>query len=239
MRCEGVPRLNDAQEFLGYTGCGVDITDISVAEQHQRLLIHELNHRVKNTLATVQAMATQTMRNTATPRPVQEALTSRLIALAKAHDILTRQSWDGADITDVVMDVLGVHAGGERRPPIDVAGPQLRLEPRLALALSMALHELATNATKYGALSSEGGRVSVTWSLARQPGGRSLLRLAWRERGGPPVRPPAHKGFGSRLLERTLTSDLAGDVEIRYEPSGLVCTVAVPYEAGFAAEAAG
>jgi len=205
-----------------------DISERKRAEENLQLLVHELNHRVKNTLATVQAIAAQTLRNTETPDQVQEALAARLMSLAQAHDVLTRESWDSADLADIVEDAIKVHQGcGQAR--IRAKGPSIKVEPRVALSLAMALHELATNATKYGALSNESGRVDVGWRVLNQ-GGTRRLRLRWKESGGPPVATPTRKGFGSRLIKRSLAAELGGEARIAYRPAGVVATVSAPVQ---------
>jgi two-component sensor histidine kinase/integral membrane sensor domain MASE1 len=192
------------------------------AEQHQRLLINELNHRVKNTLATVQSIAAQTARGTADPTRSYEAFIERLMALSRAHDVLTRQRWEGAALDEVVEGAIRPFGkAGER---FQVAGPAVWLAPQTALAQAMAVHELGTNASKYGALSIAGGRVQIDWSTAREGDGERLT-FTWRETGGPPVKAPRRKGFGSRLLERGLPSDLGGTVDLDYRGTGLVCTM--------------
>ncbi|WP_082502547.1 HWE histidine kinase domain-containing protein [Methylobacterium sp. Leaf100] len=233
LRCEGVPRQDDTGAFLGYTGCNVDITDAKRAEEHLLLLIHELNHRVKNTLATVQSIAGQSLRrlegeDAAAARAAFEA---RLLALARVHDVLTRESWEGAELATVVADAIApLDAYGPNGDPqssrFRVTGPPLRLPPRFALSIAMALHELGTNAVKYGALSREGGRVAIAWSAIRDPELR--LHLRWSESGGPPVVPPTRTGFGSRLIERSLARDLAGEVKLHYASDGVVCTIEAP-----------
>ncbi|HEY8381333.1 MAG TPA: PAS domain-containing protein, partial [Microvirga sp.] len=185
LRCEGVPRLDDSGRFLGYTGCNVDVTEGKLGEQRRDLLIHELNHRVKNTLATVQSIATQTLRSASDPQEAREAIENRLIALSQAHDVLTRESWESVGLREVVERALDPFRG-QSSERIIIRGTQARLPPRMALALSMALHELATNAVKYGALSNEAGEVLVTWLLDHTTEPESLL-LRWEERGGPPV----------------------------------------------------
>lgn len=194
------------------------------AEARQRVLIAELNHRVKNTLATVQAMAGQTLRAGEPPEKAIAAFTARLKALANAHDVLTRESWEGAQLTEVVAmcEVFG-------QDRIRAEGAPVRLHPRMALSLSMALHELATNAAKYGALSAEAGQVEISWEVREGPDGPSL-NLRWKESGGPPVKPPARRGFGSRLLERGLAAELGGDVRLVYEPSGVLCAIDAPLQ---------
>ncbi|GJE28720.1 hypothetical protein LKMONMHP_3593 [Methylobacterium organophilum] len=229
LRCEGVPRLDDHGTFLGFTGCNVDITDAKRAEEHLLLLIHELNHRVKNTLATVQSIALQSLRGLdgEEAETAKSAFEARLIALARAHDVLTRESWEGAELGTIVADAIRpLEAPEGQKARFLVSGPPLRLPPRLALSIAMALHELGTNAVKYGALSREGGRVHIAWSVQRGPEIR--LSLRWSESGGPPVMPPTRTGFGSRLIERSLARELAGEVKLAYEPTGVVCTIDAP-----------
>ncbi|MGU3537046.1 HWE histidine kinase domain-containing protein [Methylobacterium sp. A54F] len=231
LRCEGVPRLDDAGTFLGYTGCNVDITDAKQAEEHLLLLIHELNHRVKNTLATVQSIAGQSLRRLDGDEAsaARAAFEARLLALARVHDVLTRESWEGAELGTVVADAIRPLDTAEGvRSRFSASGPPLRLPPRLALSIAMALHELGTNAVKYGALSREGGTVDITWSVRRDDEGEIRLFLRWTERGGPPVTQPTRTGFGSRLIERSLARELAGTVELLFAPGGVVCTIEAP-----------
>jgi two-component sensor histidine kinase len=192
--------------------------DQARAEQHQLLLINELNHRVKNTLASVQGIAFQTLRGEVSLAEARARFEARLMALSGAHNLLTEENWGGASLERVVGDSIE-HLTGETRR-FDVEGEPLRLAPRAALALAMALHELGTNAVKYGALSAEGGRVSIRWTEA---GDR--LRLAWIETGGPPVEAPRRRGFGSRLIERGLAADLGGSAALRFDPEGLRCDI--------------
>ncbi|WP_421931310.1 sensor histidine kinase [Phenylobacterium sp.] len=206
-----------------YVGAIQDITERARAAERRQFLINELNHRVKNTLATVQSIARQTLRTGQSPGEARGLLTARLIALSGAHDILTRENWETADLRDIAAQALGPFEP-EAGARFEVQGPSVRIAPRAAVALAMALHELATNAAKYGALSTETGRVSVTWSLAAGDG-QSRLVLDWRERAGPPVTPPSRKGFGSRLLLQGLTADLGAAAQIRYEPGGLTCRI--------------
>jgi two-component sensor histidine kinase len=188
---------------------------------------------VKNTLATVQAFTTQSLRSATSLHDAREAITARLIALAKAHDVLTAEKWESADLSRIVDDALCLHNVDRQR--CRWQGEAVRVVPRTALALSMMLHELATNATKYGALSNEAGIVSVSWATADtarvSDGARQRLTLRWQERDGPPVTPPTRRGFGSRMIERGLANELGGEVQILYEPAGVVCTVDIPLEA--------
>jgi two-component sensor histidine kinase len=187
------------------------------AHQRQQLMINELNHRVKNTLFTVQSLARQSLGRPA-DTPGLHAFNERLMALARAHDLLTQSVWEGADLKEILEETL--------EPYLDrtvLAGPQVALTPNAALALSMVFHELGTNAVKYGALSLPEGTVTVVWHV--DPGALHRLTLHWEERGGPPVSPPARKGFGSRLIAASLKSDLAGEARVDYRPSGLVCVL--------------
>ncbi|HWU12505.1 MAG TPA: PAS domain-containing protein, partial [Caulobacter sp.] len=164
-------------------GATVDITERKRAELHLRLLVNELNHRVKNSLATIQAIAAQTFHAARSLPQAQEAFSARIVALAEAHDLLTRENWEGADLLDLLARLEIVHGGAER---FVIIGGSVRLSPRMALSLSMALHELATNAVKYGALSAPSGQVRIAWNVV--PGGdQSRLVLTWTETGGPPV----------------------------------------------------
>lgn len=201
-------------------GTNTDITERLKAEQQRTLLINELNHRVKNTLAIVQAIAAQTLRSANVDPSVQETFESRLVALSNAHNILTRESWEAAEIHDIMARTLEPHAGPER---LSVHGPSIRLAPKAALAIAMGMHELVTNAVKYGALSNGTGQVAVTWSVDEPKPG--MFHLQWKERGGPAVEPPSRKGFGSRLIERNLVHDLNGKATIDYQPEGIVCTI--------------
>ncbi|MBB3018364.1 PAS domain S-box-containing protein [Microvirga lupini] len=203
-----------------------DITERRRAEEQRTLLINELNHRVKNTLATVQSIAAQTLRNAPTMQEAKEAFEGRLMALARAHDVLTTENWEGAELKDVVAEALAPYRSfGEDR--LTATGPEVRLLPRIALALSMALQELTTNAVKHGALSNATGRVDIVWDVTRAEHA-SRLHLRWQESGGPPVRTPTRQGFGSRLIERSLARELNGDVQITFHPGGVLCTVDAP-----------
>jgi PAS domain S-box-containing protein len=207
-------------------GVLLDITERKRWEEHQQLLMNELNHRVKNTLATVQSIASQTLRNAETTDMGRIAIESRLFALSRTHDVLTRENWESASIDEIIAEALAPYRH-ERENRLHPSGPDMRVSPRMALAVSMALQELATNAVKYGALSNTCGQVGITWSVIEdhlEP----RLKLSWRETGGPPVSAPTHRGFGTRLIERSLAQDLNGKVEIQFAPSGVTCTVDAP-----------
>ncbi|HEX2117348.1 MAG TPA: PAS domain S-box protein [Alphaproteobacteria bacterium] len=220
-----VPRFGEAGEFLGYIGSVIDITERKQAEEQRELLINELNHRVKNTLASVQSIAMQTMRNTATSPDFQDAFVSRLVALSRAHDLLTRSSWQSAELDDIVRQTLEPY--GLESGRLCISGPSMRLKPSAAVTLSMALHELTTNASKYGALSNSHGRISVEWSLDGLQANR-VLAIAWSERDGPRVAPPQRRGFGSRLIERGIAQELDGGVALEFDEAGVRCRIRLP-----------
>jgi two-component sensor histidine kinase/integral membrane sensor domain MASE1 len=200
------------------------------AEEHQRLLMNELNHRVKNTLATVQSMGAQTLRSDRSPAEAREAFVSRLMALSTAHNLLTAERWETAELEDIVR--MAVAAFDE--PPgarFSIGGPRMRLKAQHALGLAMALHELGSNATKYGALSVEGGRVQVAW----EEGPEREVRFIWEESEGPTVQPPIRKGFGTRLIQEGLARELGGRVRIDHLPEGLRCEISFQHDAPTAA----
>ncbi len=218
--------LEITEQVLAERALAAEQAALRDANRHLQLLVNELNHRVKNTLSMMQAMAAQTFRNPEDLAGAQERFSARIMALAKANDLLTGENWEAASLSDVLEVAVRSHADGER---LTTKGPPVRLSPKTAMSFSMAMHELATNAVKYGALSSPEGRVEVVWAVDPAPGGRRL-RLAWTERNGPQVTPPARRGFGSRLIERGLAAELGGSVVIRFEPDGVVCTIDAPVD---------
>jgi two-component sensor histidine kinase len=195
-------------------------------EKHQELLLAELNHRVKNTLAIVLSIATQTLRHTDTAETFRAGFEARIMALAEAHNLLTDSNWEGASLRAVIERVLTPYRGEGKPRYVFSAAKDIQVGPRMAVALVMAFNELATNAAKYGALSNETGQVNVSWSIA-QGSEPSYLRVKWEEIGGPGVKPPQRKGFGSRLI-RGLSADEAGKVEMDFAPTGLICTFDLP-----------
>jgi len=214
-----------------------DITARKRDEMRRQLLVNELNHRVKNTLATVQSIAAQTLRNAASPQDAGPDLENRLMALSRAHDVLTREIWEGASLAEIVGGAVGPYAPTGR---CAAHGPDVWLSPPQALALAMALHELAVNAAKYGALSGEHGQVEIRWRRLPlrptqdpdlQAGDEArVLRLVWTETGGPPLTPPTRRGFGVRLLEHGLGRDLGGSVRLDYPPQGVICHIEATLE---------
>lgn len=203
---------------IAIVGASRDLTERKQAEELQRLLLNELNHRVKNTLTTIQAIAWQTLRTAPDLPSAGEALDRRIHSMAQAHDLLISRAWTGANMADVVQRALAAFPSAQ----VKMSGTAVDVSSKHALTLSLALHELATNATKYGALSCPQGRVSLEWSVQA-----NSLHLNWEESGGPPVAPPSKKGFGSRLLEELVVRDLGGAVKLDFDASGLRCTVAV------------
>jgi two-component sensor histidine kinase len=190
------------------------------------LLIHELNHRVKNSLATVQALATHTLRHSSTLEQFRETFLGRLASIAVAHDILTDTSWRGAALGDLIEGQVGPYTAIDGRR-VRTQGPKVTLSSKQAQMLGLVLHELATNAVKYGALSSENGRVAIAWSIDAE----DRLVLEWIESGGPPVEPPQRRGFGTQLIEQSLKHSLSGDVALDYAPSGLRATLTLVIDA--------
>lgn len=199
---------------------------VARGEVLQRVLLDELNHRVKNTLAIVQSVAAQTFRQTADPAEARRKFEGRLVAIGKTHALLSEDKWASARLHAIVQNVLDPYlpdAGGDR---LRLSGPDILVAPRSAMMLSLLLHELATNAAKYGALSNASGQVSVDWKpVDRDP---KTLRLTWTEIGGPPVQPPRQRGFGSRLIEEAFPQQLQGKVSLAYNPEGVSCTLEFP-----------
>lgn len=186
-------------------------------EEHRRLLTGELEHRIKNTLSVVQPIVSRLLRTATTPADTRDAIAARLVTLGRAHDLLTQASWTTAPIDGPVRSAVGSY--GEDSARVRMSGPAIRLNARAALAISMTLHELATNAAKYGALAAEVGHVDVRWRVdnSRAPG---VLKFVWQEHGGPPVSMPHRKGFGTRLIETSLMRDL-GRGRIEDLPAGV------------------
>ena len=221
------PVYDEQGSIIGTSKIARDIGARKEAERLQSLLMGEMTHRVKNVLATVQAIARQTFAGNGDLESARLAFDARIMSLSNAHDLLTRETWDGADLAEVIAKAVDPYP----REHFEIGGPPVRLPPRVVLAMSLALHELATNAAKYGALSEPEGRVAITWALC--DGDPPRFALHWQERGGPPVTAPAQKGFGSRLIEGVLAAELNGEVALAYEPAGLVCTVEAPLGGGW------
>ena len=209
-----------------------EVEERRLAEDRQRLLLNELNHRVKNTLASVQSIARQSLQGARDVESFREAFEARLMALSQTHNLLTAQNWHGASLLDILAAELRPHGGGRRDggARFTVRGDEdVKLKPKAAVALGMAIHELATNALKYGALSSPSGHVALNVALQ---GARPAARLVieWIESGGPEIALPTRRGFGTRLLERGLAGELAGKVRLDYHPTGLSCRMDLPLQ---------
>lgn len=216
-----IPYRDESNKTRGVVVTMVDVTSLARAEEHQKVLISELNHRVKNMLAVVISIANQTVESASSKEAYHEALSGRLLAMARAYGLLSRENWTEASVNELIRQEL---------EPFDskqllVEGPDVRLKPLQALSLGMVVHELATNAAKYGGLSRKGGRIAVTWV----PTG-DRLELEWRERGGPPVKSPQENGFGLSLLKGEIEYRLDGKVETTFDPKGLEVRISIPLE---------
>jgi two-component system CheB/CheR fusion protein len=216
------PVRSEGRRIVAASTIATDATARKKMEEHQTLLLHELSHRVKNTLATVQSITAQTLRASGVAPSARELLEGRLIALARAHDVLMERNWRDADLREIAGRALNAFTGSDAGR-LRLEGPSVHVAPEAALALAMALQELATNASKYGALSNDGGYVDVSWTV--QGKDQPAHSLRWQESGGPPVEAPNHQGFGSRLLKRNLAEELGGKVDVQYARGGVVCTI--------------
>ncbi len=211
--------LDGAGKLVSVNAQILDITERKRAEATQKLLIGELNHRVKNTLATVQAIATQTLRHNGDPAEFTANFSGRVHSMARAHSMLSNATWAGADLAELIHDQLRLGSADESR--VKAAGPEVQLPPQLALHLALILHELGINARKYGALSRGEGEVALTWAVDND-----LLRLSWAERGGPPVRAPKKRGFGSSLIEQSVKAE-GGTARVTYRAEGISWEIAL------------
>jgi PAS domain S-box-containing protein len=221
------PLFDPSGAVTGAVNMLVDNTRRKRADEKQALLIRELHHRVKNTLATVQAIMGSTARATSTIDEFQRAFVGRIAALAKTHELLTEDQWQAVPLRDLLWMELGAY-DDDSGTRVHLTGPAVQLPSALAVPLGMAIHELTTNAAKYGALSVLGGSVTVTWSIGYGADGGRILHLTWIERNGPEVSVPAHQGFGSRLLERVLSVQIHADVNVAYKVEGLQVRAAIP-----------
>ncbi len=214
------PLRDEAGLLVGAVNMLVDISERKKAEEQQMLLLRELAHRVNNTLAIILAMTQQSLRTMTSPHAFAESFAGRLQAFAEAHRLLLVSGWSGADLADLARAELhGFASAEDGRLALD--GPAVRLGPTQVTALGIVLHELGTNACKYGALSVAGGRVALSWEVSREASG-DRLRLDWTERGGPQVARPSQRGLGSRLIERGLPDAI---IDWRFEPAGVVCLI--------------
>ena len=224
--------FDDDGRPLYMTGAITDITERKTFEEHQRLLLAELSHRVKNTLAVVHSIALQTLRRSSSLESFAEAFKGRISALSRVHSLLTRSQWRSAGLEELVRQTLAPYGGGGASS-LEIAGPRIAVRPKPALALALVLHELATNAAKYGSLSTSSGRLSVLWDETALG-----LLIRWREEGGPTVEEPAERGFGRTLIERAVAHELDGSVRFEYRGPGLLCEIRVPLTSELSAEEA-
>jgi PAS domain S-box-containing protein len=220
------PLRNEAGEVVGLTCASVDVTERKEGEAHLRLLLRELTHRSKNLLAVIQAMARQTAHHAGSIDGFLTQFGARLQALAASHDLLVRESWYGASLNELIRSQLAGYLD-RSSGQVSIDGPPIALKPEAAQNLGLALHELAINAAKYGALSVPAGRVSITWSQPESTSGNAIA-LEWREQLGPKVKGRRKKGFGSMVIERNLTRAFDAEVNLEFDPDGLRCHIVIP-----------
>jgi PAS domain S-box-containing protein len=222
-----IEALRDAEgAVVGLTGAAVDITERKESEAHLRLLMRELTHRSKNLLAVIQAMARQTAKHAGNVERFLQRFSERLQALARSHDLLVQESWHGASLDDLVRSQLG-HYLDRKNSQVSIEGEDVQLKPEAAQSLGLALHELATNAAKYGALSRVRGRVHIAWKR-RPPEQGGAIELQWTESKGPKVSGPKRRGFGSMVIEHNLARAIEAEVSLTFDPDGLKCRLIVP-----------
>ena len=219
-----MPLLDADGQLQGFLNILRDRTEIQAAVERRELLMAEMSHRISNTFAIVQAVATQTRRHTETAAEFSEIFGARLGVLARSNSVLTRADWQDTPLREVIESALAAHDDEPGR--INVEGPAVLLGSNLAVAVSLSFHELATNAVKYGALSVPAGQVQISWTISRTRKGGRKVDIVWGERGGPAVKPPARRGFGSQLLEKGIPS--GGTVKLDFQPDGLECRMCLP-----------
>jgi two-component sensor histidine kinase len=202
-------------------------TQLARTQADRELLINELNHRVKNSFATLQGLVVSTLRSSASLPEARKAVEDRIVAVGRAHDVLTREHWDSADLRELAVSILEPYLAAPH-DRVELLGPDLRLNPRAAVAVAMVLNELMTNAAKYGALSQQDGRIRLAWKLGNET--PAQLHLDWSETGGPPVHPPSRRGFGSSLIEQSIRRELGGTFHKDFHPDGLTCTIMLPLD---------
>jgi two-component sensor histidine kinase len=216
----------NAQGLLAQAG--IDAKEREAADKLQKLILEELHHRIKNTLATVSAIASQSLRNATNVEHAQHAIEGRLLALGRAHDLLLQARWTSADLGQIVRGATEAFDNPDA-PKFAIQGPDIRMTSAAVIAIAMTLNELCTNTTKFGALSVPAGRVEIAWTLDSETPSQKpqRLHLTWSEKNGPPVETPAKRSFGTRLIE-TLGQQLKGDVKLTYEPTGFVYALDIP-----------
>ncbi len=219
-----MPLLDPDGTPVGFLNILRDRTEVQAEAERRELLMAEMNHRIKNTFAIMQAVAAQTRRHTGTAAEFQSAFAARLKVLARSNDVLTRNDWHPAPLREVIDSALNAYSDEPER--ITIQGPAVLLPVSLAVTVSLSFHELVTNAVKYGALSVSEGRVEVWWTISPAREGGSKVAIVWLERGGPTVEPPQHRGFGSQLLEKGIPA--GGTVKLDFQPDGLECRICLP-----------
>ena len=220
-----------AGEPLVMMGVNIDITDAREAADHTRHLLRELNHRVRNTLAMIQSLARQTLRRSPDPQRFIDAFSGRLRTLSDAHTLLSDRDWSGIGLTELINSQVGPYLLGNRQQ-LTLEGEDVRLPPDHALGLGLILHELSSNAVKFGALSAPRGMVSISW--AKEPGPEPRIKFIWKESGGPPVEAPSESGFGSRLIQRSMDKILDSQVTLEFPATGVEAQISFPLSiAGF------
>jgi two-component sensor histidine kinase len=226
------PVLDDNGDVVQHFLSLADLTRHRREKDHLQFLLDELNHRTQNLLATVQAIAGQTLRGKADAGLV-DAFEGRILALSDTHSLLGQENWDRLVLRDVIGKILRPFGLDDLQTArFSVAGDEVRIQPKAALTLAMVFHELATNAVKHGSLSRDAaGQIDVAWQVESTPQG-DRMRLRWQESGGPPVKPPGRKGFGSRLIQLGLAQELGVEVNLTYEPTGVVCQIVMPVPPG-------
>lgn len=217
-----VDPLREDGKIVGWFGTNTEVTEQERTRDRLQLVINELNHRVKNTLATIQSLARNSFGTL--DKDLLPKFEKRLLSLAALHEVLTREGWTRAPVEEIVRNAIEL--GGPEN--VSIEGPAVSVEPRIAAALAMTLYELLTNAIKYGALSQPGGKIAVNWTLDESGHRSPALTVNWRESGGPPVRSPERKGFGMRLIERSLSTDKGASVVVDFAPEGLAVKMVIP-----------
>lgn len=221
------PVRDKSGDVIQHFASFVDLTRHKEYQHRSQLLIHELNHRVKNVMFTVQSIVRQALRSGSDAKVIRESVDSRLRALARSHDLLTQEKWESAGLLDMVDAAMKPFVAEGRAERFVVTGENIRVQPAAVLSLGVALHELATNAVKYGAFSNEAGRILMGWEIVASPKG-DRLNLHWQETGGPAVSPPSRKGFGSTVIIAGLAHELGGEVNLDFPVEGAVCTINIP-----------
>jgi two-component sensor histidine kinase len=230
------PVRDEEDDIVQYFASFVDLTRHKDEEAQSKILIGELNHRVKNTLAIVQSIIWEALRTDADPKAIREAIQTRLSALSRSHDLLTRGNWQSAGLGDVIhgaLEPFGIADG--RADRLVISGDNIQFPPKAALALGITFNELATNAVKYGAFSNDKGSIHIAWTVKQTPEGPQLV-LLWQEKDGPPVSSPFQIGFGSKVIERGLAYELKGTAHLDYRKDGVVCKMFIPMAAPNSAE---